>query len=958
MLSREKMIERIVGNPTTLRFVGLLVLFTASCVSMMSDNIIIRQLLNSNSSLNSQLNGSLDFQGCLLAGGWDPERGYGYQANVEAVLDLRNARARHACIASHVPELTWWVQPLTIVLLIAVTGALYWWLPAWKGRRSRVVPVEEIDRGGDLRRLLAELVSVAELVRAPRFVVDPAAATTSAVVFGRHRRYTVCLHGGLIARRKVDPEGFRGVVLHELAHIHNGDVGITYATVTLWRVFFVAILLPYVARQVQLLFSDHFVHTDSVFSVYWAGRVPELTGDVLLSAFMVVLLYLSRADILRSREIYADLAAVGWGAAPGAWHHGAHGGAAHGRTGNMLASFAELWRAHPQWDQRRHSLTDPSELFGLHALPMFLTGAVAALIADQLQFFPGIYGSTWASQASTWLAGGLITGTIGVALWRAVAHAVLTARRVPSGLRAGLWLGCGLVASELLGYQTGYSQWLPRRPVFFLVLILLAVVVTYWTAQCAELWIKAWWGRTIRPVVMVGLTVTWAVFAFWFDWWRSNGFQDAVGSLFSGAEKRWLLEEFPGSAVAHSDALSRITAIMPFADVVASEPLTVWVAAALWLLPLLAWAIPSSIESPSWERGALPDVQHPASPEGLPSLRRVLLAAVLGGVSSWIAVAAVMAYMDSWHVPGDGLFALIYEAWLLVAFTAGPIATAVVTGAFAARYRLPVALVAAGVAIVIGLAGMFILMAFHWSPRGAWMITKQLLPHLLGLGAFAAVVAALLGSGVANLVRRLTRQDVQPPTDVRRIVHRQGGLALRRVCVAVICVAALGLAATTRLAQVQPTSSDKSSLARQFVVTTAATSPSPRVREAQMLAWYQYGGADLLEGFASNFVAFGRAFDTTLKDGNINTVSLRSTCVDIDQWTRKTDTYFPLPDPQAQSVWSKVVAQAKKASTDCQNALAQRNPTLLQASINELLAAGNLALPLGKWFIAQAANLK
>lgn len=87
-------------------------------------------------------------------------------------------------------------------------------------------------------------------------------------------------------------------------------------------------------------------------------------------------------------------------------------------------------------------------------------------------------------------------------------------------------------------------------------------------------------------------------------------------------------------------------------------------------------------------------------------------------------------------------------------------------------------------------------------------------------------------------------------------------------------------------------------------------------------------------------------------------VSLRSACVDIDQWTRKADVYFLIPDPQEQSVWSKVLEQTKKASVDCQNALEQRDTTLLQTSINELLAASDLAMPLGKRFIAQAADLK
>jgi Zn-dependent protease with chaperone function len=954
------MVERVLGNPTTLRFVGLLVLFTASCASMMPDNIVIRRLLGFNGLLNSQFNSSLNFQGCLLAGGWDPDGGY--PSNVEAVLDLRNAQARDACMASHVPKVTWWVEVLAIVLLIAATGALYWWLPAWKGRRSRVVPLEEIDHTGELRRLLAELVLTAKLGRAPRFVVDPAAATTSAVVFGRLPRYTVCLHGGLVARWKVDRDGFRGVILHELAHIRNGDVGITYATVALWRVFFVAMLLPYVARQVELLFSDQFFHTDSVFAVYWAGRAPGLTGDVLLSAFMVVLLYLSRADILRSREIYADLAAAGWGADVKGWHHGAHGGADCSKIGNVLTSFTALWRTHPRWDQRRHSLTDPSELFALHALPMFLTGAVAALIAGQLELFPGIYGSTWAVQASTWLAGGLITGIIGVALWRAVTHAVLTARRVPFGLRAGLWFGFGLVASELLQYQTGHNQWLPGRPVVLLVLVLLAVVVTCWTAQCAELWINTWPGRTIRPVVFMGLAVTWVVFAFWLNWWQIDGLPYAIGPLFPDAVKQWLLEEFPGSAVAQSGELSTITAIIPFADVLDYDPLIVWVAAALWLLPLLAWTMPSGTESPRWKRSTLPDAQHLASPE-LPSLYRVLLAAVLGGVSSWVAVAAVMAYMDPWHVPVNGLYVLIYEAWLLVAVTAGPVATAVVTGAVAARYKLPVALVAAGVAVVIGVAGMSILMAFRWGPSGAWVLIRFLLPHLMGLGVFAAVVAAVLATGVANLVRRLIRYDVHASTQIRRISARQSSLAIRRVCVAVICVAALGLAAATQMVQAQWRSTGQSSLDRQllnrqFVANSTANSASPRVRKAQMFAWHEFGGADLLISFGRNFVAFSRVFDTIPKEGGINTVSLRSACIDIDQWTRKADVYFSMPDPQVQPIWSKVLTQTKKASTDCQNALEQRNITLLQTSINELLTASDLAMPLAKWFIDQSNDLK
>ena len=37
---------------------------------------------------------------------------------------------------------------------------------------------------------------------------------------------------------------FRAVVLHELAHLRNGGVDVTYATIALWRMFLVLALLP------------------------------------------------------------------------------------------------------------------------------------------------------------------------------------------------------------------------------------------------------------------------------------------------------------------------------------------------------------------------------------------------------------------------------------------------------------------------------------------------------------------------------------------------------------------------------------------------------------------------------------------------------------------------------------------------------------------------------------------
>jgi hypothetical protein len=150
-----------------------------------------------------------------------------------------------------------------------------------------------------------------------------------------------------------------------------------------------------------------------------------------------------------------------------------------------------------------------------------------------------------------------------------------------------------------------------------------------------------------------------------------------IGLFPSPADSRILLKHFPGSAVAHSPMLPTIIAISELVYSFGSP--IVWAATVVWLVPVLAWTTPSGTESPRWVRGALPNVHHPASLEGgLPSLRRILVAAVFGGVSSWVVDAAVTVCIHPWSAPVDGSSMLIYTAWLVVAFTASVVVTALV----------------------------------------------------------------------------------------------------------------------------------------------------------------------------------------------------------------------------------------------------------------------------------------
>jgi hypothetical protein len=241
--------------------------------------------------------------------------------------------------------------------------------------------------------------------------------------------------------------------------------------------------------------------------------------DILLSAFMVALVYLARAGVLRDREVYADLAAARWGADPKSWQHGTT------TRNRVFGSFAEHWRVHPSWELRKDSLADPAALFDVQALPMFMTGAASVIIAYRAPSLLAIMapGVIWANQIGVAAVAGLSTAIASFTLWRAVAYSVLAGVRTPSGLKAGLWLGIGLVAGELTIGRAAGTAWLPSNLWFLLVLVAMGLLVTCWTTGAPSCWIRAWRGRSLRPGMLMGMVAGGLTFGAFFAWWQSVG---------------------------------------------------------------------------------------------------------------------------------------------------------------------------------------------------------------------------------------------------------------------------------------------------------------------------------------------------------------------------------------------------------------------------------------------------
>ena len=275
-------------------------------------------------------------------------------------------------------------------------------------------------------------------------------------------------------------------------------------------------------------------------------------------------------------------------------------------------------------------MLDPAALFGVRATTMFLTAAAATAVVEGMPRVGLPISDGWAGRLTAWAVAVLVTGIAGVALWRSITHAILTGGRIPTGLRAGVWLGLGLAIGELLTFADAGDGWLPPAPYVLLLLVAGSAALLWWAAQCAEVWIRTCRGRSLRWVHLMGLTTMLVVFGAWFDWWYSVGYFYLAGSPTIEALSRIAVDALVGgSSVPYSVPHAFWPAVSVMAQVLTAPMLTVG-GLLLWLFPLAAWVRRPVDGMPPWARRALPHADPQAWP-GLPPLRRVLGPGAAGG---------------------------------------------------------------------------------------------------------------------------------------------------------------------------------------------------------------------------------------------------------------------------------------------------------------------------------------
>ncbi|MGK5740187.1 M48 family metalloprotease [Micromonospora sp. URMC 103] len=872
--------------------------------------------------------------GCGLAAGGDPGL-----SDLDVVVRIAHqASAYDDCVDRFVPAQPWWWKPGALLLVLLAAAALYWVLPLWKGRRSRVVPVEEVAGHAALRESLAELVAVAGLRRPPRFVLAPATPTGGAVVFGRFRRYTVRLDGGLLARRRTDEEGFRAVVLHELAHLRNGDVDITYATVALWRILLCVVLpldLAYIAA----------VSLPGTAGSYMATREQSRVAHHLaMLAVTVVLVYLVRADILRTREFHADLTARRWGADVRLWEAAAGQPPTRGRpVGRLVVWATSLWHTHPTWRQRLRSLADPGALFAAGALPFFLTGATAEITASRLPTLLSVLDvpPSWQNWVVAVTVAVLVTSIAGLLLWPAATNAALAYG--PSGLRAGGWLGVGLVLGEMAVGRAG-SVWdlLPEQPAFLLLHALTAFTVTWWMAEYARLSAVTPSGARARWSPWLGFGIGCLVLALWWHWWEAEGFIEAGGMLgFFADAVAGQHEQALTNGQGYEGPLRDLAPGLAVLLALTGRPELLWTAGALWLLPLLTGLRRSRV-------AAGPD-------------RPMLYGAGVGGLGAVVVVVALTVSLRVWSpvVDGRGQTHLIsYLMCVMAVVSAVMWLAAGVTAAVARNLPLLRALVVAATAGLAGLATAGVLLAVDGCvpplailrsschpnfPEGERLV-RLLAPTVLGLGLFLGVAAAAVGVVARAGLRRFrpgraaagVRAD-----DGQRVTGRP---AWRTTVAAIgLCLAATGVTAATTVVHLRSQAAARGAAGELSPVFSGLVT-SPTVRAAQVNAWLVLGGSDLTVRIAESLAELAEPLNDpdpessgrVLTDWTVIDREMRPRCVAVTERVASARRYFTHPKPEGQAAWEALLTRANEIGAECDLAIGQRNRARYLAALRRL----------------------
>lgn len=663
---------------------------------------------------------------------WDlsHEAGVGLPESFE---DYSNPKLKAALLAfeqckavAERPSTAWAVSGTVLMLVIA--GLIYGLLPALKIRQAKFLPLNTAD-APDVIAYLTNLCLRVGLSHPPTFLWNPLNPAICGLAIGRLGRSYVALSGGLVTLFYTDQPAFRAIMLHELAHLRNADLNKTYFAVATWWSFVVTALVPLAVRLFNYPLSD----------------ILYLSWRVLALALMVLL---TRNNVLRTREVYADLRAVTWDGPSSALSQVLQTMPARKRMG-----WQSLFQVHPDPQKRSQALDDTSRLFHMGFWVAFGTGLAASLpiasmipllapsLMDQPQLWITIF--FWTSL----IYAPLIVGVVGLGVWRATFAALVRGNEVSGVGGAGLGLGLGVILGQRISFEIyvnglgnqiiNQSSNLALFDILWSLLVLVSVLFfLYWVAAGASAWLNVTHTfRSLRRVCGLSVTIAGIWLAIWF------GLIFILRYLGSGTKSLFLLNTIAVTSV------------------VAANPLTFFLLVSLWVFPLAAWFWRAHTQLASRWDWALLDLppQHQSMPQQTPL--RPGLAFIIGliGGASYFVLPLVIRLTLRLILPMEIRrsdqaifyfhFGTIALAALMQSFIAVVVALKVprlgwLHGLFAAFV--------AGCLMTVGILGSILVFGGEIDASFAW----STLSEVVNEGALLALPFALAASAVSGWFRR------------------------------------------------------------------------------------------------------------------------------------------------------------------------------------------------------------
>jgi TPR repeat protein/Zn-dependent protease with chaperone function len=642
------------------------------------------------------------------------------------------------CGALFWSKLVWTMVGVGLVLLAA--AIVYGLHPIVKLKTGRLEPISS-SQLPELEHELQSLVETAGLPGTLRFVWNPLAIGMP-VVFGHRGKYYVALTSSFITQYFYgDRESFREIMLHELAHLQNGDVHKTYFTISLWLAYLATTLVPCLLAAFWRLTTVH-----------WSDAASLLLSSLLWTGVVI----LSGLAVLRSREYYADVRASVWSKVA--------------RMDRVLAALSapvgKGWRRylrfHPDPRERGEVVEDPSRLFGLSFAEAFGIGIAAWSIVGVI---PSLFLPFWPADA--WRAFIFLAaiqlivpavvfvfaiGAIGIGVWRNAFACLLKGDQPSKGTG---WLGAAFVAGAIPGLVMFVfeEQSLPfpallamfqLNALICIALLVGCLLIFRWISEAVSAWFEVvLQSRSPKPLLLVTVATALVVTVMTFGMAYFVVMFSFLATPWRQAGANWIYVY----------------------GLVAGLPILI-ASLAIWAFPLAApwW------RKPVMAAGLAPWIFLDGAPPKIPQrkpvhLRGALSTGVTMGLLFWLAWELLHFRQ---HLPagiGDGIhsaFESLFElmsriagdrSFLLVASAAcfQALAAAIVA-ARATRLNAVCGLFAASVAGLVMVAGNLIFVGIGSQTPATQ--TAVVAVQFMGLGVIVALPTVVGAAWFAEVARR------------------------------------------------------------------------------------------------------------------------------------------------------------------------------------------------------------